>query len=194
MDSETVETLKRQLSNLIRLATVTEIDTELARVKVAFLDNKTGWIAWTAARAGNVRTWSPPSVGEQVVLLCPNGVTEQAVCLPALYKNECPAPDNSPDNDTVVYPDGALIRYNAKAHSLNAILPDGAITTITSNGGLTFNGSVAINGNVSVKGNINASGNIADSKRSMSADRGIYNNHTHIGNMGSPTGPPGQNQ
>lgn len=194
MDSEAVETLKRQVSNLIRLATVIELDTDLARVKVKYLDNQTGWIAWTTARAGKIRTWSPPTVGEQVVMLCPNGATEQALCLPALYKNDYPAPDNSADNNTIVYPDGAVIRYNAKAHSLNATLPDGAITTITSNGGLTFNGNLAINGNVSVKGNINASGNVADSKRSMSADRNIYNSHTHTGNMGSPTSPPGQKQ
>lgn len=194
MDSETVETLKRQLSNLIRLATVIKLDSDLARVKVAFQNNQTGWIPWTTARAGNVKTWSPPSIGEQVVMLCPNGATEQALCLPALYKNDCPAPDNSPDNDTIVYPDGATICYNAKVHSLSAILPAGAITIITSNGGLTFNGNVSINGNVSVKGSINASGNISDSQRSMSADRGIYNNHTHTGNMGSPTSPPEKKQ
>lgn len=194
MIDETVETLKRQLANVIRIATVTEIDTELARVKVSYLDNHTGWIAWTTARAGRVKTWSPPSVGEQVVMLCPNGATEQALCLPALYKTDFPAPDSSADNETVIYPDGALIRYNAKEHKLNVILPAGATTTISSSGGLTVNGNATINGNLSVNGSIKASGNVADSKRSMSADRAIYNGHNHTGNMGNPTSAPGQTQ
>jgi len=43
-----------------------------------------------------------------------------------------------------------------------------------------------------VTGNITAGGNINDATRPMSADRDIYNGHTHTGDSGGTTGTPNQ--
>lgn len=192
--SEELETLRRQLSNLVRLATVTDVDYELARVKVKYLDNETGWIAWTTARAGQVRTWSPPSIGEQVVMLCPNGSTEQALCILALFKNDYPPPSVDGHLHMADYPDGAIIGYNDQTHTLYALLPDNATTELTSMGGVQVKGDIAITGNVAITGDMTATGNVSDGTRSMDGDRSIFNGHTHTGNMGSPTSPPQSKQ
>jgi phage baseplate assembly protein V len=49
-------------------------------------------IRWIERRAGRTRTWSPPSQGEQVVLLCPGGEIGAAVALRGLFSSACPAP------------------------------------------------------------------------------------------------------
>ena len=61
------------------------------------------------SRAGDVRHWSPPVVGEQVLLLCPDGQPEQAIAIPALYQDNFPAPSDDPNEHLTIYGDGARI-------------------------------------------------------------------------------------
>ena len=187
--NEELETLRRLVYAMIRLASVVEVDASEAWVKVQFMDTTTSWVPWITARAGGVRSWSAPSIGEQVLVLCPNGATEQAIILPALYQEQYPPPATDPDEHLSCFADGAVLAYNDKLHRLQARLPDGATTDLVSNGGVSIVGNVQVTGNLQASGDIHADGQVSDGTRSMAADRGIYNGHIH---GSSPT--PSQTQ
>lgn len=109
---------ERQLSNLIRIGTITELDEAAARVRVRVAGGVTDWLPWVTARAGATRTWSAPRQGEQVVVLSPYGDLSQGVVLPAIYQDAHGAPANTKDKETTVYPDGSTVEYNSASNTL----------------------------------------------------------------------------
>ena len=177
-----------RLAHLIRLATVREVDVAAARIRVELMDEITSWIPWTVKRAGTVRQWSIPSVGEQLVLLCPEGNIEQAIAIPALYQDNFSAPSDDPNQHLTIYGDGARIGYNDKTHHLYAQLPEEGSTELISRGGITITGDITLNGN------LQATGDIADGKSTLQANRDVFNSHTHTGDSGGTTGTPNQQQ
>lgn len=86
-----VSELDRRLTQLIRLGTIAELDLAKAKVRVKLGENLTGWRPWLTT-AGRLKTWNPPVVGEQVVVLSPGGDLEQSVVLPSLYYSKFGAP------------------------------------------------------------------------------------------------------
>ena len=110
MNKELTE-IMRLITNLIRTATVSDVDTVnwLCRVKTG--DLETNWINWLTFRAGNTRTWWQPSIGEQVVLLSLGGNLETAFALPAIYSDAFPPPDYSENGSTTVFNDGGWFQY-----------------------------------------------------------------------------------
>lgn len=110
--------LQRQVANAIRIGKVTELDEANARVKVSVAGLTTTWLPWGASRAGETRQWSPPRVGEQVVIASPYGDMAQAVVIASLFSDEKPAPASSKDQETTVYPDGSTVDYNSATNTL----------------------------------------------------------------------------
>ena len=190
-----VEALRR-LVNVVRPGTVAEVDLETARVRVRYAgagDDSvlTGWLPWVVARAGADAEWWPPSVGEQVVLLAPNGELAQAFALPAAYSNAHPAPSAERGRRVTRYADGAEIVYDAVAHRLSATLPAGAAAVLEADGGIALNGDVTVTGTLRVSADIEADGNVQDSDGTMTEMRTTYNGHNHPTSQG-PTGAPTQ--
>ena len=76
----------RRQGSTVRLGTVSAVDAASARVRVRMgIDQAvTDWLPWVAFRAGRVRVWSAPSVGEQALILAPSGELTQAVVLPGI--------------------------------------------------------------------------------------------------------------
>lgn len=154
-------------STLIRLGQISEVSLSPPRCKVRFADpddgesdgGETPLIRWLALRAGKTRTWSPPSIGEECVLLCPDGQIGNGVALLGLNNDTNPAPGTTL-KEVVAFEDGALISYDPEAHALSAVLPAGATALIEAPGGLTLRGPVAIEGDVTVTGKIDASGEV----------------------------------
>ena len=76
--SETTDDLNRRLFNVMRPARVSQVDPEKGLIKAVYAkdadgqDVETCWIPWTT-RAGKIKEWSPPSVGEQIMLCSPSG-------------------------------------------------------------------------------------------------------------------------
>jgi len=128
MTADTSELL-RLLLNLIRVGTIADIDHDAQRVRVRVGKNTTTWRPWTTARAGQAQTWWPPSMGEQVILLSPEGNFDHGVILPAVYSNQFAPPSTDPAHHTTRYPDGAVVQYDSAAHVLSATLPDGTSVT-----------------------------------------------------------------
>ena len=116
-----VAELERKLGNIIRIATVEELNGD--RVKVKDGNLVTGFLPWVTRRAGKDRDWWAPEPGEQVVLLCPSGNPGLGVVLPALYQDSYPAPADVPTVRRWIFSDGAAIEYDREAHLLKAIIP-----------------------------------------------------------------------
>ncbi|HGE8465663.1 phage baseplate assembly protein V [Serratia marcescens] len=110
--------LIRLLENLIRVGVVTAIDEDNKRVRVATGGLDTTWLRWSAQRAGAFNIWMPPSLGEQVWLLCIGGNPETAIIGGSLYSNDHPAPGGSCNEMVITAPDGAKFRYDADAGAL----------------------------------------------------------------------------
>lgn len=121
-----VAELLRLIHNLIRLGTIAEVDhgdpeadpPRPPRVRVKAGELLTAWLPWLEARAGTTRTWSPPTVGEQVVLLSPGGDLSAAVVLTSLYRQAHPAPSDDENLIGTWYPDGTRVEYDHEAHRL----------------------------------------------------------------------------
>ena len=146
--------------DLIRFATVETVDLAAARCVVRVGELLTGPIRWIEAAAGATRTWSPPAVGEQVLLLCAEGELEMAVALRGITCAAFP-PIGDSLRELVRFEDGAEIAYDPETHKLEAMLPAGATVAIEASGGITIDaseGGIAIIGDVSVEGDVVARG------------------------------------
>ncbi|QEV93985.1 phage baseplate assembly protein V [Klebsiella aerogenes] len=110
--------LIRLLENIGRTGTVMEIDEENWRVRVQSGGLETTWLRWNAQRAGAFKVWVPPSIGEQVWLLCLGGNTDTAIIGGSLYSDDNPAPGATRNEMVVTAPDGARFRYDAEAGAL----------------------------------------------------------------------------
>lgn len=152
--------IAEELGAAIRLGTVAEVDLSAARIVVDTGDLQTSAIRWIENRAGATRSWSPPSVGEQVVLLCQGGEIAGAVALRGLGQDAFPPPGDSL-RELVSFSDGAVLAYDPEAHALEALLPAGATVTIVARGGVSIDvgdAAVAIRGNVSIDGDLSLTG------------------------------------
>lgn len=94
----------RSVQNLIRMATVKEVDLEKIRVRVMFGNEAdtessflSGWLPLMQPNAstfsGGVSDWIPPKVGDVVPILCIGGKTENGYVMPSA---NFMAPQNAP--------------------------------------------------------------------------------------------------
>jgi phage baseplate assembly protein V len=147
----------RRIESLIRLGTVAEVDHARARCRVTSGSLTTDWLPWLALRAGTTRTWNPPTVGEQVLVLSPSGETAAGVVLIGIYSDTAKPPSNEPAEDVRLYPDGARIRYN---HATGALEATGVKTALVQASGhctldtplTTITGDLVVEGKATVRG------------------------------------------
>lgn len=155
------EDIPADLASLIRIGTVLSVDLAEARCIVRFGDPddaepaQSGPIRWLSPRAGLTRVWSPPSVGEQVLLICPDGQIGAAVAIMGIVQDAFP-PLGSTTAEMIEFADGARITYDPEAHALLAVLPAGGTVDVTADGGITLRGDVTIEGNLAVSQTVTA--------------------------------------
>ena len=139
----------RKLANLIRFGTVQAVAGKRVQVKIGGLLTRP--IAWVSTRAGQTKSWSPPDIGEQVMVLSPNGDVGAAVAVGGIFcdANDIPSDANA-DTVLMAFRDGAVLLYDQAAHLLKGTLPDGGRVAVTAPGGFTFTGHVEIDGALSV--------------------------------------------
>lgn len=180
---------------LIRLGVVLSVDLTAARCSVQIGDPEAGAIEtpdirWGAARVGKTRVWSPPVVGEQVLVAFPAGEIAAGVIITSIASNEFPpASDHHPD--LIAFEDGTTVSYDAEEHLLSISLASTGMVDITANGGvvitssegITITGPVTITGDVSVDGQISSTGD-------MVADDISLTDHLH-GNVAAGTAKTG---
>ncbi|BAV65754.1 phage baseplate assembly protein V [Sphingobium cloacae] len=144
--------IEQQLGDLARIGTVASVDHAARTCTVETGDIVTGPLPWMAVRAGRMTIWSPPSVGEQVLLICPEGDTEAGIILPGLYSDDNPAPSDSADEVVIAFEDGARLSYDMAAHGLSATLPEGGTVDLEADGGIRIKGDVSVEGTIRATG------------------------------------------
>jgi phage baseplate assembly protein V len=169
------------------------VDHAAETCRVTSGDLKTNWIRWIALAAGTTRDWNPPTVGEQVLVLCPGGDPADAVVLRGLYSENAPAPSHSPDTHTRAYPDGAVIEYDHVRHALSCSFPQGATVVLSAPASVAIHTTVAtiiadsvtldtpsaiVTGNLRVDGGITAGQDIT-TQGDVKAGAISLKTHTH---------------
>lgn len=178
------EDIPADVSELIRLGTIATVDLAAKRCTVLFgdEDDEDGGatsppVRWLAPRCGKTKVWSPPSEGEQVVLLCPDGQLAAAIALVGIDQDAFPLPAWGLI-EGVEFADGARISYDPEGHALTATLPAGGTALIEAPGGMTIRGALTVEGTITASEDVLA-GDIS------------LKNHKH-GNVqagGAQTGP-----
>lgn len=161
-----INELARRIENLLRPGTIHSVNlgNALCRVRAGALVS--GWVPWFAHRAGDIRHWSPPSEGEQCLLLSPGGDTAAGMALVGLYSNSATAPSANAKEVLTQYPDGAAIGYNHESHTLTASLPAGSTANLSATQAnitadqVAITAQVTINGSLSVTEGITGAGSL----------------------------------
>lgn len=130
--------LLRLLENLLRAGTIAAVNHGATRVRVQAGELLTDWLPWFERRAGDVRTWCPPSVGEQCLLLSPGGDLAAGLVLVGINSQSRPSPASTANLHRVEYPDGAVIDYDHTAHALTATLPAGGTAHLIAPGSVVI--------------------------------------------------------
>ncbi|MDG6896587.1 hypothetical protein A6A19_00900 [Actinobacillus delphinicola] len=110
---------QRRIENIVRYGTIEEIDFNTARARVRTGEIITDWLPWTVNRAGTTTIWSPPTKGEQVVVLSPSGELQLGVIILGLYTTNAPSPSQDAQAHVIKFADGATITYNQQTHALS---------------------------------------------------------------------------
>jgi phage baseplate assembly protein gpV len=139
----------RRLAGLVRVGRVAETTGDKVRVDIGEI--RTHWIPVLAPAAGAMRAWSPPSVGEQVLVLAPGGEPDQAVALAGIYSAASPAPSQDLEETRIEWEDGAAVSYHRGAKRMTIDLPGGKLN-ILAPGGVTIIGDVTVDGDVIARG------------------------------------------
>lgn len=116
METPHISELIRRLENLARPGTIARVDVKRARVRVQCGGLLCDWLPWFSLRAGQVRHWSPPSAGEQCMLIAPGGDLANAVVLVGYFSDAIPADDDRDHTHATRHPDGTLEEYDHQAH------------------------------------------------------------------------------
>ncbi|MDH2998101.1 baseplate assembly protein [Pasteurellaceae bacterium LFhippo2] len=181
--------IDRRLDNLIRLGTIAEVDYKTATARVTAGGITTDFIPFLTFRAGTTKTWSAPSVGEQVLIISVSGEFNTGLILPAVYASN--APSSNPDEHLIVFPDGTEIMHNSATGHLsakncktaliqasNSITADTPQVICTQNvvikGNLTVDGTISSKGAISTQSSVTATGEVSGKGISLSS-------HTHSG-------------
>jgi phage baseplate assembly protein V len=153
MNFQQTADFQRRLSNLVRVGVVASVDLPNARCKVTIGDLLTAPLPFLTAKAGPDKTWHPPEVGEQVLVLAPSGELTAGFVLGGVYTTTNPPPSASPDVSKMVFSDGSTATYDRALHSLTLDLPtSGSSLVVNVNG----NATISATGNALVEADGNA--------------------------------------
>ena len=114
-----ISDLERRLLNVIRSGKIHSVDYVNAKCRVSIGDLLTDPLPWIELRAGKVKTWNPPSVGERCIVLSPSGELAVGFVIFGIICNDNPAQSVDENVDLTKFDDGAYISYNRQTHTLN---------------------------------------------------------------------------
>jgi len=154
--------LHRRLENLIRFGTIKTIHPAkpFPTVTVTIGAITTAKLRFLTLRAGADKTFDPPSIGEEVMVLSPSGVLEMGVVIGGLNNEENPAPLDDLNKKIRIFEDGCLLSYDVKSHHLDAVLPDGGtfnvVADVSITGKLTVSETITAGKEISTPADVKA--------------------------------------
>ncbi len=153
MNFQTISEIQRRLSNVVRPGKVASVDLPNARCRVQIGDILTAPLPFLTVKAGEDRTWHPPEVGEQVLVLAPSGELSAGFVLGGIYTTAYAPPSTSPEVARMLFKDGTTATYDRALHTLTLDLPtSGSSLVVNVNG----NATVSATGNALVEADGNA--------------------------------------
>lgn len=155
---------------------VTMVDRAAGRCVVAAGDINSQAIPWLERRAGTTRSWSPPSVGEQGVLVCPGGDPAGAFFIAGAFSDAHP-PIADETREALELPGGTTIHYDP-ADGLTITLGAGKVAIVAPDG-------VSIQGDVTIEGKLTASDDVVAAGKSLKTHK-----HTGVAAGGAISGAP----
>ncbi len=186
--------LARLLENLLRLGTVAEVrHSTPPAVRVQTGGITTTWRPWAERRAGQTRTWNPPTVGEQVLLFCPSGAPSNAVILCGIPTADNDVPSNDPNRTVTLYPDGALTSYDHAAglltvQGVKTVFLEATANVLVKAPDTVFDGNVTVKGRFSFENGMagqggkhgnQISGDLAHAGGTLSSNGVVLDDHGH---------------
>ncbi len=177
--------IQRLVGDMLREGIVVSVDFDAGTARVEFADElTTGDIPWLATRAGKTRVWSPPSVGEQVLVAAPEADAARGIIIGSLSSNANPHPAS--DTSTVAeFSDRARIGYDPVGHTFTIALPAGARIVVIADGGATWQGDLKVDGDIRSTGTVNAQTDVVGGGKSLKDHL-----HTKVQAGGAISGPP----
>ncbi|MDB0511330.1 phage baseplate assembly protein V [Ralstonia solanacearum] len=186
--------LARLLENLLRLGTVAEVrHSTPPAVRVQTGGITTTWRPWAERRAGQTRTWNPPTVGEQVLLFCPSGDPSNAVILCGIPTADNDVPSNDPNRTVTLYPDGALTSYDHAAglltvQGVKTVFLEATANVLVKAPDTVFDGNVTVKGRFSFENGMagqggahgnKISGDLTHADGKLSSNGVVLHDHGH---------------
>ncbi len=116
--AEEINRLRHRSAKTVRYGTVEAVDLDRKRVRLLISDPDGGdkvlgpWRPWSE-HAGAIKSWAPPSVGQQMILFSPNGDLSVGFHLPATFSEQNAAPSERPETYRVEI-GGASIELSAR--------------------------------------------------------------------------------
>lgn len=203
-----LDELERRVRNLLIAGCVVGIHPDGKMIDVGWEERTTGWIRWFATAAGEIADYRCPSIGEQCLLLNYGGGEDstQAWALCGVPCDKFPLPgEGDPALRVTVYKEGVKQTIDVAGNvgievqtAYQIETPGSFKVSATESADLITDGVATIKAAEQVlldTPDAHGTGEVSDQKRSMSADRGIYDSHKHKEQGdGAPTSPPDKTQ
>jgi phage baseplate assembly protein V len=149
-----VAELRRQMSSLVSVAKVSEVNPKTARIKVFIEgDAQSDFLPVLSSRAsgGDQCVWLPEN-GDQVLILAPSGEINQGFVVGSIMKT---ADSPNKTSDYKQFSDGTVVEYDKTSHSLSIDVKENGKVSVLVNGGTVSvkakDISVEAEGQVSIK-------------------------------------------
>lgn len=170
--------LPGRIGNAAIYGRIASVDLKAGRVTVGAGDLETHSIRFFTGGAGGTRVWSRPKVGEQVLLLSPDGDMAGAIALRGVTSDAFP-PIGDEDREVVQFEDGAIVAYDPAAHAMTVRLPAGSFVEIEAD-------DIYLRGNLHVSGFVSAERRITSNERveardDVTAGTVSLQKHVHLG-------------
>ena len=166
--------LPEEADDTIFYGVVNSVDHANGLAVVDLGDMLTPPIRWAALRAGKIRIFIPPSEGEQVKVVAPNGDFEGAIIEYSIFTDE-----------TLAGAAGENIRIILENNDEITITPDGEVNLQLSTA-LNINApQVNIHGEVNITGKLTATDDVIGGGKSLKSHK-----HTGVASGASVSGAP----
>lgn len=176
----------RTIGDLLRPGKIESVDLQAGKAVVSFGEQTTPPIDWLM-NVGDTTIWIPPTVGQQVMVLTPEGDAEQAVILNGLPSSMF-APLFLELKNAIRFSDGAQVTYDPEASQLDVETP--GKVSITAPGGVTITADTRIVGKLDVTGDISTPQKVTGQTDVIFAGRSAVGHKHTGGTISGQTGAP----